>query len=139
MPKPFPFFIVLLMASQLAFAAVTDSRLFGYAEANYPSLFGGMPTAGQVTYQGQEYTYRYYPASNNYLAIDASGLISILGNETAGELVVVGAVSAFEPIITAWEASPAGTLAGSATSYQSAYDLLQRHATALHHTAGCLC
>jgi alpha-tubulin suppressor-like RCC1 family protein len=123
--KLFPFFIALLVVFQPAFAAVTNARLFGYAEANYPSLFGGTSAAGQVTYQGREYSYRYYPASNNYLAIDSSGLISLLGDDTDGDLIVVGSVSAFEPIITDWEASPAGTLAasaGSATSYQAAYD-----------------
>lgn len=117
------FFALLL--SLPAIAAIGEGRVFGYAEANYPGLFSGTPSAGQASYLGREYSYQYYPGSNNYLAIDSSGFISILGDATDGDLIVVGSVSAFESTITVWEnsAGRTGTTGADGTmSYQEAYD-----------------
>ena len=75
------FFILLgLFFSSLAFAAApagspSNSRVFAYAEANFPSIFTNAGTAGQY----QQYLYRYYPASGNYLGIDPAGDVFILG------------------------------------------------------------
>ena len=93
---------LLLMISAAAFA-ITDAQVFAYAEANYPDLFSGAATAG--TYQ--TYNYQYYPASQNYLAVDTNGMIYMLGAATGGALAPVGAVSSFAALITAWEAQGA--------------------------------
>lgn len=80
---------------------ISDDRVFAYAEANYPSFFTGTATAGQY----QQYNYRYYPASDNYLAVDDNGVIYILGAFTNGVITAVGLVENFRSQITAWEAS----------------------------------
>ena len=76
--------------------AIEDTRVFAYAEANYASLFSGTASSGVY----QQYNYRYYPVSGNYLAV-ASGVIYILGPFTNGVIATVGPVSAFASTITA--------------------------------------
>jgi endonuclease G len=101
------FFILLgLFFSSLAFATApvgspSNSRVFAYAEANFPSIFTNAGTAGQY----QQYLYRYYPASGNYLGIDPDGKIVILGPYTGNVLQTVGNVADYQSAITAWEAS----------------------------------
>ena len=85
-----------------ASSSISDAQVFAYAEANYPSIFTGAATAGRY----QQYNYRYYPASGNYLAVvDATGMIYILGPVSGGVITSVGAVSSFAGVITAWEAT----------------------------------
>jgi DNA-binding beta-propeller fold protein YncE len=79
---------------------ISNARVFAYAEASFPSVFAGTGTAGVY----QQYKYRYYPASGNYLAVDTSGVIFILGTYTHGELNTVGPVESFRASISAWEA-----------------------------------
>lgn len=95
---------LLAMISTAAFA-ITDAEVFVYAEANYPSLFAGTPTAGQY----KQYDYRYYQTSQNYLAVDTSGVIWLLGPFTNGGIAYVGPVSAFASAIITWEATQANT------------------------------
>ncbi|HSI54401.1 MAG: hypothetical protein ACAH21_10110 [Ramlibacter sp.] len=45
---------------------VTPTQAMDWAEANYPSLF---PAAGKSAGESAPYTYRYYPATGNYLGI----------------------------------------------------------------------
>lgn len=90
-------------------ASISNARVFAYAEANFPALFAGTPSSGQTTYQGKQYSYQHYPTSNNYLAIDNAGVISILGAYTGGALSALGPVTTYESAITAWEATRAGT------------------------------
>lgn len=80
--------------------AQTLAQVFGFAEATYPSLFAGTPTSG--TYL--QYTYRYYPTSKNYLAVDNDNVISLLGPASGGVILAVGPVSAFSNDINAWVA-----------------------------------
>ncbi len=87
-----------------ALAAVTDNQVFAYAEGNYASLFSGASQSGQF----QQYNYRYYPATKNYLAVDSAKVIYILGPASNGNIQPVGPVSAFEGAITAWEAKQGG-------------------------------
>ena len=99
--------------------AVTNAQVFAYAAANYPSFFPGTATAGQF----QQYDFRYYPSSKNYLAVDSSGTIFVMGPVTGGEIKSVGAVSAYAGAIAAWEASQgdAGSdSTGSSTTNQFA-------------------
>jgi endonuclease G len=101
------FFILLgLFFSSLASAVTStespaNSRVFAYAEANFPSLFTGAGTAGQY----QQYLYRYYPASGNYLGINAVGDIFILGPYSNDALTAVGSVTDYVSAITDWEAT----------------------------------
>ncbi len=81
--------------------AITDSQVFAYAEANFPSVFTGTATTGQY----QQYHYAYYPSSRNYLAVDTAGTIFITGPFTNNVLTSVGLVSAYANAITAWEAT----------------------------------
>lgn len=94
--------LLFVLISTTAFA-VTDAEVFAFAEANFPSIFAGGPTAGQIAYQGTQYDYRYYPSSGNYLAVDSSGVISILGPYTGGMLTPIGPVTAYANTINAWE------------------------------------
>lgn len=98
------------MAQVLAFAAlmfssctsaVTNAQLFAYAQATYPSLFAGAPAAGQY----QQYDYRYYPDTQNFLAVDTAGVIHVLGPVSGGVILAIGPVSDFAQAITAWEAA----------------------------------
>ncbi len=93
-----------------ALAAVTDNQVFAYAEANYATLFSGASQSGVY----QQYNYRYYPATKNYLAVDSAKVIHILGPASNGNIQSVGPVSAFEGLITTWEAKQGGT--GGATT-----------------------
>lgn len=87
--------------------AITDGEVFAYAAANYPGLFKGTATAGQY----QQYNYRYYPASGNYLAVDTSGVVSMVGIYTGGRIIPVAPVSTLTDAITHWRASLSGTIA----------------------------
>ena len=85
---------------------ISNARVFAFAEANYPSLFstavgpfGISPTDGQY----QQYSYRYYPSTGNYLAVDTSGVIWILGPVSGGNILSVGSAESFRGAITAWE------------------------------------
>lgn len=102
------FFILLgLFFSALASAVtptvpISDDRVFAYAEANYPSIFTGTAIEGQY----QQYNYRYYPGSENYLAVDSSGVIFILGPYLTGNVISsVGSVNDYASPITDWEAT----------------------------------
>ena len=79
---------------------LSSDRVFAYAEANYPTLFPG-PAANQ---QFQQYTYRYYPTSKNYLGVDTANDIFWLGPDTGNVITKVGTVASFADAIIAWEA-----------------------------------
>ena len=99
------FFSVLTLAVT-PITQIENDRLFTFAEANYPTYFPATATDQQF----QQYTYRYYPTNGNYLAIDTSGTISMLGPFTNNVITVVGPVSNYTNAIIAWEAtlSPTG-------------------------------
>ena len=84
-------------------APISNARVFAYAEANFPSIFTGTATVGQY----QQYSYRYYPATGNYLAVDTTGVISLLGPYTGNVLTAVGPVESFRAFITSWEVKEA--------------------------------
>jgi hypothetical protein len=95
------FFLWLLALASTSPWAVTNADVFAYAAANYPSLFSGAPTSGQH----QQYAYQYFPSSGNYLAVDTSGEIWMLGPSTQWAMTPVGSVSSFTNSIVAWEAA----------------------------------
>ena len=90
--------LLSVMLSTSAFA-ISGDRVFSFAEAKFPSIFTGLPTSGQF----QQYNYRYYPASGNYLAVDTLGSVFILGPYTGGVLSTVGPAASFETAILEWE------------------------------------
>jgi len=112
----------------LSVFALSNERVFAFAEANYPALFAGAPQEGWYG----AYHYRYYPQTGNYLGIDTSGLIALLGPATNDEISNVGPKLSFEPSITAWEASKvaAGVCSVAAESQfgvlRTAYSLCYR-------------
>ncbi len=81
--------------------AITNLQVFSYAEANYSDIFAGIPSDGQY----QQYTYRYYPESGNYLGIDDKNEIFILGPYTGNVITSVGLVSSYTDLINTWENS----------------------------------
>jgi hypothetical protein len=81
--------------------AVSDAQVFAYAAGNYPSLFSGAVTRG--TYQ--QYDYQLYSSSKNYLAVDNTGMVYIMGPVSGGAIQSVGAVSSFADTIYSWQAT----------------------------------
>lgn len=78
---------------------IEDSRVFAFAEANYPSSFAGKVTEGQA----QQYHYRYYAGTGNYLAVDTLGGIYGLGPYTNGVISGFGPVTNYVIAIVSWE------------------------------------
>jgi hypothetical protein len=80
---------------------ISDARVFAFAVANYANFFAGTVTAGQY----QQYDYRLYSATQNYLAVDASGAVWIMGPvfNPANAPIRVGPVENFRSVITTWE------------------------------------
>lgn len=93
--------LVVCVIFSTSACAITDAEVFAYAEANYRSLFSGTVTAGQY----QQYDYRYYADTKNYLAVDNTATIFILGPVSGGVIQAVGTVASFAPFITAWQAT----------------------------------
>ena len=96
----------LFSSSTIAAAAVSNDRVFAFAEGKYSSYFHSsyFPVTA-TTAEYQQYTYRYYPPTGNYLAIDTSGVISVLGPMSANAITPVGSVADFADAITDWEAT----------------------------------
>jgi endonuclease G len=85
--------------------SLPNNRVSAYAEANYPDLF-----KDQSNFSGhfgiyQQYEYRYYSASGNYLGIDPMGNMAMLGPVTGNVLKPVGNVTDYVNDIIAWEAA----------------------------------
>jgi hypothetical protein len=100
-----------------ALQAATNPQVYAYAEANYPDLFAGTATSG--TYR--QYEYRHYAASRNYLAIDTSGAIVLLGAATDNAPATVGTVADYADAIAAWEATATGQYRIVATGQAACY------------------
>ena len=100
----------LFSSSTIAAAAVSNDRVFAFAEGKYSSYFHSsyFPVTA-TTAEYQQYTYRYYPPTGNYLAIDTSGVLSVFGPMSANVLTPVGTAADFADAITDWEATLPGT------------------------------
>lgn len=104
---------LLILALHAASAtAVTNSQVFAFAEANYAAFFNG--TGQDGTYD--QYSYRYYPATGNYLAVGSNGRVYALGAFTGNQILDVGALTDYTSAITAWESSQSGSGANSGSS-----------------------
>lgn len=106
--------LALGLAASAPCAAMSDERVFAFAEAVYPSLFAGAPVVGVF----EPYRFRYYPSSGHYLAVDRDGVIALLGPVTGGAVSTVGPKLAFESAILDWErsAAPQGVCSVDAVS-----------------------
>jgi hypothetical protein len=129
--------LLLLAMIPTTVFAISDDRVFAYAEANYPSLFPAPPQAGQITYLNKLYNYRYYSNSGNYLGIDASGVIYILGPYTNNALTEIGPGANYENAIVAWETTRSGA-ACDATTAPAGINYSQSGNTVTITTAGCI-
>jgi endonuclease G len=81
-------------ASQLA-----NSLFFAYAEVMNWNFFKGK-AAEEGHYQ--QYLYRYYPASGNYLGIDPEGDIFVMGPSTGNVITAVGNVADHAEAMKGW-------------------------------------
>lgn len=79
---------------------IANSRVFDFAAGNFPAVFAGLPVAGTL----DQYEYRFYPQSGNYLAIDNAGMLYILGPYSNNTLLRIGEVGSLKAAITTWEA-----------------------------------
>jgi len=77
-----------LIISKWENGPVSNARLFSFAEANFPEIFAGDFVAGKL----DQFDYRYYSQSGNYLAIDNAGMIYVLGPYTNNAILSVGPV-----------------------------------------------
>lgn len=85
--------------------AVTSAQLFAWAAATYPSYFAGTPTSGQYL----QYDYRFYPGSGNFLAVDNTGAVYVVGPISGNSLLKVGTLADFASVITASKTTPTCT------------------------------
>jgi lysyl endopeptidase len=76
-------------------AASDPNRLFNWAQTAYPALFDGSAVPG--TYL--DYTYRFYPATGNYLAV-RNGRV-VVHNGANWNFLDVGAVADYMPQVSA--------------------------------------
>lgn len=73
---------------------LSTEQLFGWAERTYPALF---PSQG-ITQTYEQYTYRHYPETANYLAV-ADGVVYVLGPFTDQTIVRVGLAEDFHCLV----------------------------------------
>jgi len=89
------------------------SELMDWAERTYGHFFPGhMPNAFAA-----QYTYRYYAATGNYLAVDGTD-VYVLGPPTGGAVLRVGSMADFAPLVLA--SSRAGSDEAAARFLQQA-------------------
>jgi hypothetical protein len=81
---------------------ISDDQVFAYAEANYASFF---PLTDTSSGQYQQYNYRFYPVSGNYLGVDTSKMIYLYGPVNGYIISPGGLVEYFRSAITGWEAT----------------------------------
>ena len=86
--------VPLATAQSTAESPFRAEDLFNWAEIQYPQLFPGR----QQTQTYQQYQYRFYPDSGNYVGV-AGRTVSVLGNLTGGQLVDVGTLGGFECVV----------------------------------------
>ncbi|MES2940927.1 MAG: PPC domain-containing protein [Pseudomonadota bacterium] len=70
---------------------LTASALFAWAQSAFPQFFAGAGVDGTL----YPYTFRYYPATDTYLAVDVASNVYVLGPLSNYQVMYVGALSAF--------------------------------------------
>lgn len=74
-------------------SATDIDRLFDWAESRYPQLFG----AHQSSRTADIWRYRYYPSQQNYLGVNTSSEVYVMGAAFGGRLQYVGKYADFVP------------------------------------------
>lgn len=73
---------------------ITDPELLAYGGSAFPTLFpnySGYTFYNNIAYNGVIYTEaRYYPSTNNWLAVSEGGIVTGLGDYTGGQLATFG-------------------------------------------------
>jgi uncharacterized protein (TIGR01370 family) len=96
--------------------AISGARAFAYAAGNYPQLFAGAAITGSYA----QFDYAYFPDTQNYVAVDKSGGVWVLGDFTNHAVTFVGMLANFVPAIQTWEDSvglaPAPTVSVAANA-----------------------
>lgn len=97
-----------LRAAQVpqAATALTWPTLLVWAERTYPQFFSGASQNG--TYQ--DFTYRYYPSTGNYIGLRNTDMIYVLGPLSDDDLLYVGTMGALS-----CQADPIGCASGAST------------------------
>jgi hypothetical protein len=90
--------LLLALFSTSASAAITNTDLFAWAASAYPQYFSGTPKAGVYP----PYNYQLY-SSGNYLAVDNTSGVYVLGPVSGNQILNVGTLTSFTPLVTAWE------------------------------------
>lgn len=98
-----------LRAAQLpqAATALTWPTMLAWAERTYPHFFSG--TSQNGTYQ--DFTYRYYPSTGNYIGLRNTDMVYVLGPLSDDDLLYVGTMGALS-----CQADPIGCASGGATT-----------------------
>lgn len=89
-----------------AATALTWPTLLAWAERTYPQFFSGASQNG--TYQ--DFTYRYYPSTGNYIGLRNTDMIYVLGPLSDDDLLYVGTMGALS-----CQADPIGCASGAST------------------------
>ena len=85
-------------AAQLALWTECESaaiNFLAYAEVVLPNFFPYTSESSTLESEGMEYTIRYYPETDNYLAVRSDGGIYALGRDTNHALLKLGMTSQF--------------------------------------------
>lgn len=81
-----------LVVAQTSSGLSDADRVFNWAEATYPELFS---PASQTTKSLGSYTYRYYSATNSYLATHTDGHAYYLGALSNNQIMDLGVTSTY--------------------------------------------
>jgi hypothetical protein len=106
--------------------AIPNDRVFKYVQANFDEFAKGPFEEGVF----EQYSYRYYRETGNYLAIDTSGVLWIFGSATNLEFVSIAPVEFFRKLINSWEKEALVQTIGKVTSDSDWKDYRPRITTA---------
>ncbi len=74
---------------------ITVNELFDWAEKEYSFLFPKGPVTQRTTYLGNEYEFRYYQPTDNYLGVRPNGDVYGFGKFTSYQLVGFGNIGEY--------------------------------------------
>jgi hypothetical protein len=106
--------------------AIPNDRVFKYVQANFDEFAKGPFEEGVF----EQYSYRYYRETGNYLAIDTSGVLWMFGSATNLDFVSIAPVEFFRELINSWEKEGLAQTISKITSDSDFNDYLPRITTA---------
>lgn len=100
---------------------ITPAQFFNWAGLQYPSYFRGAYVEGAVVSGGRSYTYRYFAATDTYLAL-SEGAVFVLASWTGG-ILNVGTLTGFTCAVQPSACGGTDTSAlAQATAFVRSYD-----------------